>query len=92
MAIDMYQIDNQSYPWTDANPYGAQPIERRWIAMTTPIAYVAQIPVDPFGDPPGAEIERGKGKCLLDLRFLVRETRFCPLGRLARPAHRTHRK
>ncbi|MGI6458344.1 MAG: type II secretion system protein [bacterium] len=61
MAIDMYQLDNQSYPWTDHNPHGAFPVERRWIAMTTPIAYVSLIPVDPFGDPPGAVIDRGKG-------------------------------
>ncbi len=61
MAIDMYQMDNQAYPWTDTNPYGASPIELRWIPMTTPIAYVSAIPVDPFGDPPGAEVDRSKG-------------------------------
>ncbi|MFH1744060.1 MAG: prepilin-type N-terminal cleavage/methylation domain-containing protein [bacterium] len=61
MAIDMYQMDNQAFPWTDKNPYGAQPIELRWICMTTPIAYVSSIPVDPFGDPPGAEVARGQG-------------------------------
>ncbi|MBZ0257356.1 prepilin-type N-terminal cleavage/methylation domain-containing protein [bacterium] len=60
-AIDLYQLDNQSFPWTDKNPYGAQPIELRWIPMTTPISYVNQIPVDPFGDKPGVEIERGQG-------------------------------
>lgn len=49
-CLEMYYLDNRAYPWTDSNPHGNSPIERRWIALTTPIAYIGTLPVDPFGD------------------------------------------
>ncbi|MFH1738958.1 MAG: prepilin-type N-terminal cleavage/methylation domain-containing protein [bacterium] len=53
IAVDMYQVDNGSFPWTDGvtlffgpypNPY--------WVPLTTPIAYFTAVPLDPFGDDP----------------------------------------
>ncbi len=49
-CLEMYYLDNTSYPWTDHNPHGNDPIDRRWIALTTPIAYISGLPYDPFGD------------------------------------------
>ena len=48
-ALEMYNIDNAAYPWTDANPHG-DGIDQRWIALTTPVAYINGLPYDPFGD------------------------------------------
>nr|HPO07850.1 prepilin-type N-terminal cleavage/methylation domain-containing protein [bacterium] len=49
-ALEMYFIDNAAYPWTDANPWGNDPIDKRWIALTTPVAYINGLAYDPFGD------------------------------------------
>lgn len=49
-CLEMYYLDNGAYPWTDANPHGNSPIDRRWIALTTPIPYISGLPYDPFGD------------------------------------------
>lgn len=49
-AMEFYALDHNAYPWTDANPHGQWPLERRWIALTTPVAYIGTIPMDPFGD------------------------------------------
>ena len=49
-AMEMYYIDNNAYPWTDTLPTGGDPLEKRWIPLTTPIAYIASVPDDPFGD------------------------------------------
>lgn len=49
-AMEMYFLDNNSYPWTDDNPHGSWPLEQRWAALTTPIAYMSTVPFDPFGD------------------------------------------
>ncbi len=50
MAMDMYNLDTASYPWTDTLPHGNMPLENRWVPLTTPIAYIAEFPYDPFGD------------------------------------------
>ncbi len=49
-SMELYFLDNQAYPWTNGNPHGNDPIERRWIALTTPIEYMSSLPIDPFGD------------------------------------------
>lgn len=49
-ALEMYRLDLNAYPWTDDNPHGNWPLENRWKALTTPIAYISTIPYDPFGD------------------------------------------
>jgi len=49
-SLEMYYLDNAAYPWTDANPWGSTPIDNRWIALTTPMAYMNGLPYDPFGD------------------------------------------
>jgi type II secretion system protein G len=49
-AIESYRVDNNAYPigeWRPAIPT----IETRWKQVTTPIAYITSIPIDPFGDP-----------------------------------------
>ncbi|MDP8244176.1 MAG: prepilin-type N-terminal cleavage/methylation domain-containing protein [Candidatus Hinthialibacter antarcticus] len=43
-ALEMYQMDAGDYP-----PYGGQtPNVRRWYVLTSPIAYISSIPIDPF--------------------------------------------
>ncbi|RLD97289.1 MAG: hypothetical protein DRI92_05915 [Aquificota bacterium] len=49
-ALEMYYLDNNAYPWTDTLPRGANPLELRWIPLTTPVAYISGVPDDPFGD------------------------------------------
>jgi len=49
-AMEMYFLDNNAYPWTDTLPRGANPLELRWIPLTTPVSYIAGVPEDPFGD------------------------------------------
>ncbi|MFH1737730.1 MAG: prepilin-type N-terminal cleavage/methylation domain-containing protein [bacterium] len=58
-ALEMYFIDNAAYPWTDANPHGNNPIDRRWIALTTPVAYINTLAYDPFGDHEKANVSQG---------------------------------
>ncbi|MDX9753723.1 MAG: prepilin-type N-terminal cleavage/methylation domain-containing protein [bacterium] len=50
MAMEMYHMDNNDYPWIDLIGWGNNPIERRWIALTTPVGYINGFPQDPFGD------------------------------------------
>lgn len=57
-CLEMYFLDNAAYPWTDANPHGSSPIDNRWIALTTPIAYISGLPYDPFGDFDKAKVSR----------------------------------
>ena len=50
MAMEMYKLDNNDYPWIDLIRWGTDPLECRWKALTTPIAYISGFPDDPFGD------------------------------------------
>ncbi|MBN2327831.1 MAG: prepilin-type N-terminal cleavage/methylation domain-containing protein [Candidatus Omnitrophica bacterium] len=54
MAIEMYRLDNNDYPYIDLVAVekfgGNSPLENRWKALTTPVAYISGFPVDPFGD------------------------------------------
>ncbi|MEW6235099.1 MAG: prepilin-type N-terminal cleavage/methylation domain-containing protein [Candidatus Omnitrophota bacterium] len=50
MAMEMYQLDNNDYPWIDLIRWGTNPLECRWTALTTPIPYINGFPQDPFGD------------------------------------------
>jgi type II secretion system protein G len=47
-AIETYRIDWNRYPPT---PPGQVPLEARWKTITTPVAYITSIPLDPFGYP-----------------------------------------
>ncbi|MBZ0255953.1 prepilin-type N-terminal cleavage/methylation domain-containing protein [bacterium] len=55
-ALEMYRMDNNHYPlWRDSGGTNLNPVNRRLIALTTPIAYLSQVPQDPFVyGPPGA--------------------------------------
>jgi len=54
MAIEMYKLDNNDYPYIDLVAVqkfgGNSPLENRWKALTTPVAYINGFPEDPFGD------------------------------------------
>ena len=50
MAMEMYHLDNNDYPWIDLIRWGTNPLECRWTALTTPIGYISGFPQDPFGD------------------------------------------
>ena len=54
MAMEMYRLDNNDYPYIDEVAVkkfgGNSPLENRWKALTTPIAYINGFPIDPFGD------------------------------------------
>ena len=45
-ALMMYRIDNECY----FNHMGSNPIEE-WNPLTTPVSYIAAIPLDPFRNP-----------------------------------------
>ena len=50
-TLEMYYIDNNGYPiWTvdGLGVQGFSPNTRRYTRLTTPIAYMSSIPVDPF--------------------------------------------
>ncbi len=44
-AYDMYQLDNNGYPYLGDNRWGSDSI---YPLITTPIAYISSIPRDPF--------------------------------------------
>ncbi len=50
MAMEMYRLDNNDYPYIDLIRWGTNPLENRWIALTTPVSYISGFPQDPFGD------------------------------------------
>jgi type II secretion system protein G len=48
-AIEMYKIDNNRYPlFVGADGVNINPVNRRLIPLTTPIAYISSVPQDPF--------------------------------------------
>ncbi len=55
-ALEMYRMDNNHYPlWRDSGGTNLNPVNRRLVALTTPIAYISSVPQDPFVfGPPGA--------------------------------------
>jgi type II secretion system protein G len=61
-ALESYRIDNNLYPlWL--NPDGSQknPLDRRLIPLTTPVAYMASVPQDPFiYGPPGVRVNEAQ--------------------------------
>ncbi|NUP90635.1 MAG: prepilin-type N-terminal cleavage/methylation domain-containing protein [Candidatus Sumerlaeia bacterium] len=48
-AIEAYRVDANRYPPGQWMP-SVTTIEARWRHVTTPIAYITSVPVDPFGD------------------------------------------
>lgn len=44
-ALESYQLDWNMYPLHDVHGY---PLARRMIPLTTPLAYIATVPMDPF--------------------------------------------
>jgi len=61
-ALETYKIDNNIYPpWLDVNGVAKNPVNRRLIPLTTPIAYMPAVPQDPFlYGPPGARINESQ--------------------------------
>lgn len=61
-ALEMYRLDKNMYPpWADANGANRNPVNRRLVPLTTPIAYMASVPQDPFiYGPPGARVFEGQ--------------------------------
>ncbi len=48
-ALEMYRMDNNIYPpWKDDDGSNRNPVGRRLIGLSTPIAYISQVPQDPF--------------------------------------------
>ncbi|HPO09081.1 MAG TPA: prepilin-type N-terminal cleavage/methylation domain-containing protein [bacterium] len=47
VALESYRIDNNRYP-NDFDQEGNQPDELGFYSLTSPIAYISTIPVDPF--------------------------------------------
>jgi type II secretion system protein G len=60
-AIEAYAVDDNKYPYTKEIPYPLY-LEERYKLLTTPIAYITSIPLDPFGTgKPGVPIKDGDG-------------------------------
>jgi len=49
-ALEMYQVDNGRYPCDGQEPDCLSPWETNNWRLTTPIAYMASIPLDPWAD------------------------------------------
>ena len=47
-ALEMYRIDQAHYPPKDEVPGTRLPVYKRYAMLTTPVAYMASIPLDPF--------------------------------------------
>ncbi len=48
-AIEMYHIDHNRYPlFVGVDGVNINPVNRRLIPLTTPVAYIAAVPQDPF--------------------------------------------
>jgi len=63
-AIESYAVDDNKYPYTKEDPYPLY-LEERYKLLTTPIAYITSIPLDPFGTgKPGAPIKDAAGNLL----------------------------
>lgn len=58
-SLEMYRMDNNIYPpWKDDNGTNRNPVMRRLVGLTTPIAYMSQVPQDPFVyGPPGQRLD-----------------------------------
>ncbi len=61
-ALEMYRMDNNHYPyWVQTDGTNVNPLPRRFYPLTTPIAYIASVPQDPFiYGPPGARIDESQ--------------------------------
>lgn len=58
-AIEAYAADNSIYPWTD-NTFA--PLGDRFRLLTTPIAYITSVPLDPFPRRRGTYLGEGSEK------------------------------
>lgn len=48
-ALESYRIDKNIYPpWINADGVARNPLNRRLIPLTTPVAYMSSVPQDPF--------------------------------------------
>lgn len=49
LALESYRLDNNLYPqWADPNGTNRNPVNRRLIPLTTPVAYLSSVPLDHF--------------------------------------------
>jgi len=57
-ALASYRLDNNLYPqWATPQGVNKNPVNRRLIPLTTPVAYMSSVPQDPFiYGPPGARV------------------------------------
>ena len=58
-ALEMYRLDHNRYPaWKTTSGTNINPVNRRLIPLTSPIAYMSQVPQDPFiYGAPGARLD-----------------------------------
>ncbi|MEW6234990.1 MAG: prepilin-type N-terminal cleavage/methylation domain-containing protein [Candidatus Omnitrophota bacterium] len=58
-SLEMYRLDHNRYPaWKDTSGTNINPVNRRLIPLTTPIAYMSSVPQDPFiYGAPGARLD-----------------------------------
>lgn len=61
-ALEMYRMDKGHYPyWQDSAGTNVNPVNRRLIPLTTPMAYMSSVPVDPFiYGPPGVRLDESQ--------------------------------
>jgi len=58
-ALEMYNMDNGHYPlWRDSGGTNINPVNLRLTPLTSPIAYMGQVPQDPFVfGPPSSRLD-----------------------------------
>jgi len=85
-ALEMYRMDKGHYPyWRDSAGVNINPVNRRMIPLTTPIAYMSAVPQDPFVyGPPGARIDNTQHEAYVTYDYIEadseRRLKSLPLG------------
>jgi len=85
-ALEMYHMDKGHYPyWRDSGGTNINPVNRRLIPLTTPIAYMSSVPQDPFVyGPPGARMDNTQHEAYVTYDYIEADSeqrlKSLPLG------------
>ncbi len=87
-ALESYRLDNNMYPpWKNPDGSNKNPLNRRLIPLTTPIAYISAVPQDPFiYGPPGARMNENQNEAYITYDYTEARSRVHFGGRSVLPA------
>ncbi|MGC9326818.1 MAG: prepilin-type N-terminal cleavage/methylation domain-containing protein [Candidatus Hinthialibacter sp.] len=75
-ALEMYRMDKGHYPyWRDSAGTNINPVNRRLIALTTPMAYMSSVPQDPFVfGAPGARLDNSQHEAYVTYDYIEHDS------------------